>query len=183
LSTAKAWPLSATLSLRSNAATFSLRHEAGAGRVAEALSLPRGTGSRSATPEESFRVVPTRKHGCVPVKKVRLKWTGQRRARSAGCPTLNFHHAVNHHGQPEEETPTEDEQAQAPEALEIAPSPEAHLAEVRRARPVRAALPSLVFIRPAAFRGGFFRGPAGASKRAGLQVYRTTINFSIDDKR
>jgi hypothetical protein len=80
-----------------------------------------------------------------PGQKRRLKWTGQRRARSAGCPTLNFHHAVNHHGQPEEETPPEDEQAQAPEALEVAPSPEAHLAEVRRARSVRAALPSLGF--------------------------------------
>ena len=184
MSTAKAWPLSATLALRSNAATFSLRHEDGAGKVAEALSLPHGTGSRSVTAEEGPRVVPTRKHGCAPVKKVRLKWTGQRRACSAGCPTLNFHHAVNHHGQPEEETPPEDEQAQAPEALEVAPSPEAYLAEVRRARPVRAALPSLGFIRPAAFRGGFFRRWGEAPAKGGsLCDYRQTINFGIDEKR
>ena len=34
------------------------------------------------------------------------------------------------YGQPEEETPAQDEQAQAPQALEVAPPPEAHLAEI-----------------------------------------------------
>jgi len=34
------------------------------------------------------------------------------------------------YGKPEEETSAQDEQAQAPQALEVAPSPEAHLAEV-----------------------------------------------------
>jgi hypothetical protein len=34
------------------------------------------------------------------------------------------------HGQPEEETPAEDEQAQAPQALEVAPPPETHVAEI-----------------------------------------------------
>jgi len=34
------------------------------------------------------------------------------------------------YGKPEEETPAQDEQAQAPQALEVAPSPEAHVAEM-----------------------------------------------------
>ena len=34
------------------------------------------------------------------------------------------------YGQPEEETPAQDEQAQAPQALEVAPPPEAHVAEM-----------------------------------------------------
>jgi hypothetical protein len=37
---------------------------------------------------------------------------------------------TNHHGQPEKETSSEDEQAQAPEALEGESPQEAHVAEV-----------------------------------------------------
>jgi hypothetical protein len=36
----------------------------------------------------------------------------------------------SHHGKPEKETPPEDEQAQAPEALEIESPQEAHVAEI-----------------------------------------------------
>jgi hypothetical protein len=41
---------------------------------------------------------------------------------------------INHHGKPEKETPPEDEQAQAPEALEVEPPQEAHVAEIAALR-------------------------------------------------
>ncbi len=41
---------------------------------------------------------------------------------------------LSHHGQSEEEASSQDEQAQAPEALEIKPPQEAHLAEMSIAR-------------------------------------------------
>jgi hypothetical protein len=55
-----------------------------------------------------------------------------------GDPSLIF----LHHGQPEKETSSENEQAQAPEALEVESTP-------------RGTFPSL---KPAAFRGGLFVG-------------------------
>jgi hypothetical protein len=54
------------------------------------------------------------------------------------------------HGQPEKETPSENEQAQAPKALEGEPPQKAHVAEVKGAKFVRAAA-----VEPAAHRGGF----------------------------
>jgi hypothetical protein len=38
--------------------------------------------------------------------------------------------STNHYGKPEEETPSEDEQAQAPEALEVESPQEAYVAEI-----------------------------------------------------
>jgi len=38
--------------------------------------------------------------------------------------------STNHHGKPEEETPPENEQAQAPKALEVESPQEAHVAEI-----------------------------------------------------
>ena len=160
MSTAKAWPLSVTLSPRSNAATFRLRPRVGGSAFASARN---GKSFRYPGRRPSYRG--DAKRGCVQVENRRLKWTGQRRARSAGCPTLNFHHAVNHHGQPEEETPPEDEQAQAPEALEVAPSPEAYLAEVRHARLVRAALPSPGFFPTRRFPRRVFSSFGGTSAK------------------
>jgi hypothetical protein len=52
----------------------------------------------------------------------------QRDGRAARCPFANF----IHHGQPEKETSIKDEQAQAPQALEVESPQEAHVAEVSR---------------------------------------------------
>jgi hypothetical protein len=49
--------------------------------------------------------------------------------------TGRTHVFPSHHGQPEKETSSEDEQAQAPEALEVEPAQEAHVAEISRALP------------------------------------------------
>jgi len=141
LSTAKVWSRSAKGRVLGLAERFGPHRGSGV----PLLFDPRQRRDAAATLLAPSSIQPLPAIAKFPGQNRRLKWTGQRRARSAGCPTLNFHHVVNHHGQPEEETPPEDEQAQAPEALEVAPSPEAHLAEVRRARPVRAALPSLGF--------------------------------------
>src|SRR5688572_20492262 len=58
---------------------------------------------------------------------------------------------LNHHGQPEKETTSEDEQAQAQKALEIESPQEAYVAEV-----ICAPAPTLVFCSiPAVHHGGF----------------------------
>jgi len=53
-----------------------------------------------------------------------LSWTPRDwRARLASA-------LINHYGKPEKETPPQDEQAQAPEALEVESPQEAHVAEI-----------------------------------------------------
>jgi hypothetical protein len=62
---------------------------------------------------------------------------------------------INHYGKSEKETPSQDEQAQAPEALEVEPPQEAHVAEIaalawRSLRPIApaACLPAAGFYLP-----------------------------------
>jgi hypothetical protein len=45
---------------------------------------------------------------------------------------VRFPQITEPYGQPEEKTPAEDEQAQAPQALEVAPSPKTYVAEISR---------------------------------------------------
>jgi hypothetical protein len=61
-----------------------------------------------------------------------------------------------HHGQSEKETSSEDEQAQAPKALEGESPQKAHVAEVSGAPCARPRLFPVLFPKPAADRGGFF---------------------------
>jgi hypothetical protein len=56
-----------------------------------------------------------------------------------------------HHGKSQEEAPSQDVEAQTPEAPQGEPPQEAHLAEVK-AFPTSLRL----FVKPALFRGGFF---------------------------
>ncbi len=63
--------------------------------------------------------------------RLRLGFTAPRAPRSRFAkPSINSIPHLTHHGQPEEETPFEDEQAQAPEALEGESPQKAHVAEM-----------------------------------------------------
>jgi hypothetical protein len=78
------------------------------------------------------------------------------------------------HGQPEKETPFEDEQAQAPKALEGEPPQEAYVAEVRRAPRAPLTCTAKFFTTRPAFAGRVFYflevGTIGFDLRADIGV-------------
>jgi hypothetical protein len=89
---------------------------------------------------------------------------------------VRFPQTPEPYGQPEEETPAEDEQAQAPQALEIAPPPKAHVAEIGAGFRAAASGENLTR-RPDC--GGFLLGGYRDRFEAGLASTAGAITFTL----